>query len=224
MPMGRALKIQGPFTFVRGTCFCVRGWSEGRNYSTMAMRKNGGRGGYQLEFLLGKSVWVYVLIFFGKILEVTISTSRMVLINRGERLKGSVLAFFEIALWLLITGTVVVGLTSDPFKVLVFALAFAVGNYLGSWMEDKLAFGLSTIEIISPGEGCEQEMLRTLRSSGFAVTVMDGQGKDGQRKVMLMHMKRKRIPEAMRIINETRGDCLITVTDVRVLRGGYIVK
>lgn len=186
--------------------------------------KNGGRGGYQLEFLLGKSVWVYLLIFLGKILEVTISTSRMVLINRGERLKGSVLAFFEIALWLLITGTVVVGLTSDPFKVLVFALAFAVGNYLGSWMEDKLAFGLSTIEIISPGEGCEQEMLRTLRSSGFAVTVMDGQGKDGQRKVMLMHMKRKRIPEAMRIINETRGDCLITVTDVRVLRGGYIVK
>lgn len=177
-----------------------------------------------MEFLLGKSVWVYVLIFFGKILEVTISTSRMVLINRGERLKGSVLAFFEIALWLLITGTVVVGLTSDPFKVLVFALAFGVGNYLGSWMEDKLAFGLSTIEIISPGEGCEQEMLRALRSSGFAVTVMDGEGKDGQRKVMLMHMKRKRIPEAMRIINETRGDCLITVTDVRVLRGGYIVK
>ena len=40
------------------------------------------------DFLTGDSVWVYLMIFFGKILEVTVSTLRLVMINRGERLQG----------------------------------------------------------------------------------------------------------------------------------------
>ena len=177
-----------------------------------------------MEFLFGKSVFVYLFIFFGKILEVALGTSRMVLITKGERTKGSVIAFFEIVLWLVITGTVVVGLRDDPMKALVFALAFAAGNYLGSWLEDKLAFGLSTIEVIAPEGACVDDMLQSLRSNNFAVTVVNGEGKDGKRKLLLMHLRRKRLQQAVRLINGIKSDCLITVTDVRLVRGGYIVK
>jgi len=181
-------------------------------------------GGYSLEFLFGKSVFVYCFIFFGKILEVAVGTSRMVLITKGERMKGSVIAFFEIVLWLTITGTVVIGLRDDLLKLLVFALAYAVGNYLGSWLEDRLAFGLSTIEVIAPEGACVNDMLQTLRSNNFAVTAVDGEGRDGKRKLLLMHLKRKRLPEAIKLINGIRADCLITVTDVKVVRGGYFMK
>lgn len=177
-----------------------------------------------MEFLFGKSIGVYCLIFFGKILEVTVATFRMVLITKGERTKGAVIAFFEIILWLLITGTVVVGLKDDFLKVIVFGLAYAIGNYFGSWLEDKLAFGLSTIEVISPAAECVDDMLHTLRSNNFAVTVMDGEGKDGERKVLLLHLRRKRLPEAIKLINSIKKDCLITVTDVKVIRGGYFMK
>ncbi len=177
-----------------------------------------------MEFLFGKSVFVYLFIFFGKILEVALGTSRMVLITKGERTKGSVIAFFEIVLWLMITGTVVAGLRDDPMKALVFALAFAAGNYLGSWLEDKLAFGLSTIEVIAPEGACVDAMLHSLRSNNFAVTVVNGEGKDGKRKLLLMHLRRKRLQQAVRLINGIKSDCLITVTDVRLVRGGYIVK
>jgi uncharacterized protein YebE (UPF0316 family) len=54
-----------------------------------------------MNFLTESSVWIYFFIFFGKILEVAVSTVRLVLINRGERVKGSVLAFFDILLWVL---------------------------------------------------------------------------------------------------------------------------
>lgn len=40
----------------------------------------------------------YFIILLGKIIEVTISTIRIVLISKGERKIGSILAFFEIAL------------------------------------------------------------------------------------------------------------------------------
>ena len=95
-----------------------------------------------MDFLAESSIWIYLFIFFGKILEVAVSTVRLVLINRGERVKGSILAFFDILLWVLITGTVLVGFQKDWIRLLIFAAAFAIGNYLGSWIEDKLAPGM----------------------------------------------------------------------------------
>jgi hypothetical protein len=93
------------------------------------------------EFLTHPSVWVYLLIFFGKILEVTIATVRMVLINRGERVKGSIVAFFEISLWLFITGTVLSGFTErlDILRLLVFGVAFSLGTTLApGWRASSL--------------------------------------------------------------------------------------
>ncbi len=178
------------------------------------------------DFLTHPSVGVYLLIFFGKILEVTISTVRMVLINRGERVKGSFVAFFEISIWLFVTGTVLSGFTEnlDILRVLVFGVAFSLGNYLGSWLEGKLAFGLSSIQVIVP---CDDEcfsIVEELRDSGFAVTVLEGQGKDGPREVLILHLKRKRIPVALSIVKSRLKNAMITVNDVRVVSGGYIKK
>ncbi len=38
-------------------------------------------------FLSSSSFWVYIVIFFGKVLEVSLCTLRIVLINRGERVR-----------------------------------------------------------------------------------------------------------------------------------------
>lgn len=175
-----------------------------------------------MEFLSSNSIWVYFIIFFGKIVEVTFATLRIVLINRGERTKGSLVAFVEIILWIMITGTVLVGFTKAPLKIVVFALAFSLGNYLGSWLENKIALGLSTIQIIT----CEdsKQLLEVLRQNDLAVTVVAAEGKDGMRKVLDIHLKRSRIPATVKLINKNIKDCVITVRDVKVIKGGYIKK
>lgn len=134
-----------------------------------------------MSFLLSNSVWIYFIIFFGKITEVTFSTLRIVLISRGERAKGSLVAFIEIVLWIYVTGTVLVGFQNAPLKVLVFALAFSIGNYSGSWLEDKIAFGLSTVQIITNED--TGDLLKILRANYLAVTVLNGEGKNGPRKI-----------------------------------------
>ena len=178
------------------------------------------------SFLTGESVWVYLLIFFGKILEVTIGTLRMVMINRGERVKGSLVAFFEISLWLFVTGTVLSGFIEnlDVIRWLVFGVAFALGNYLGSWLESKLAFGLSSIQVIVPCDSACTTLVDELRGNGFAVTVLEGQGKDGPREVLILHLKRKRIPTAIGIVKSRLKDAMITINDIRVVSGGFIKK
>jgi len=177
-----------------------------------------------MEFLSTPSIWVYLLIFAGKNIEVTFATVRMVLINRGEKLKGSVVAFFEVLLWLTVTGTVLVGFREDLVRALVFALAFASGNYLGSWLESKLAFGLCSIQVITPKSKKASELTKILRDNEFAVTVLDGEGKERKRSIMLLHLKRKRIPNAVSIIKDNLSNAMITINDTKVIRGGYIKK
>jgi len=177
-----------------------------------------------MDFLATGSIWVYLLIFFGKILEVTVATVRIVLINRGERKIGSIIAFFEILLWLFITGTVLVGFQDDLLRCLVFAVAFSVGNYLGSWLEGKLAFGLCSIHVIIPDESQSQELVDVLRTNGFAVTLLKGKGKDGDREILMLHLLRKRTTQAVQLINLYLPKAVIIINDVKSLQGGYIRK
>ena len=178
------------------------------------------------DFFLQPSIWVYLFVFFGKIIEVSVSTIRIVLINRGERLIGSITAFFEVALWLLVTGTVLAGLLDNPdiIRIIVFALAFTCGNYFGSWLEGKLGFGLCSIHVIISEEGVADGLANELRKCEFAVTIMEGEGKDGKRNILLLHLKRKRIPRALSIIKSKLKSAVITVNDVKLVNGGFIKK
>ena len=151
-------------------------------------------------------------------------TMRVVLISRGERLKGSFVAFFEVLLWIAVTGTVLTGFTEDILRVVLFALAFATGNYLGSWLESTLAFGVSSIQIITPKTNDAEFLADALRDQGFAVTVLEGEGKDRKRMIMMLHLKRKRIPLALSIIKRNLSSAMVTVNDTKIIRGGYIRK
>ncbi len=175
-----------------------------------------------MEFLDNLGIGIYFVIFFGKILEVTFSTLRNVLINRGERKIGSFIAFFEVLIWIFITGTVLTGFQDDILRVIVFAIAFSIGNYLGSWLEGKLAFGLCSIQVIVPDNEQSHELIHTLREADFAVTIIKGEGKDGGRDLIVLHLLRKRIPKATEIIQNNLQNAVIIINDVKSLKGGYV--
>ncbi len=177
-----------------------------------------------MDFFTGNSVYVYLFIFFGKVLEVSAATVRNVLINRGERTKGTMIAMVEIMLWITVTGTVLAGFTEDILKVVLFCIAFALGNFIGSWLESKLALGLATVQIImteSPEYALLTEQLRQMQ---LAVTVTEGMGKEGPKKILLVHLKRNRIPATVKLINSVAPESVLTVSDLKIIRGGFIKK
>jgi uncharacterized protein YebE (UPF0316 family) len=49
---------------------------------------------------------IYLFIILFKIVEVSISTVRIVLITKGERKIGAFIAFFEVSLWVILVSTV----------------------------------------------------------------------------------------------------------------------
>ena len=174
-----------------------------------------------LDLLNSNSNWVYVFIFAGKIIEVTISTLRIVLISRGERTIGSIVAIAEVTIWLLVTGVVITGFQTDLMKVVVFVIAFAIGNFIGSWLEEKIALGLSQIMVIEESRESGLELTKAIRERGFGVTTMEAHGMDDTRYMLMIILKRKMVKEALRIIDKYDQNAFVTISDIEA-RGGYI--
>lgn len=175
-----------------------------------------------MDFLQTSSIWVYLIIFVGKILEVTVATIRVVLITKGQRITGSFIALFEVTIWLFVTGTVLAGFQDDLIRCVVFVIAFSIGNYLGSWLEDRIAFGLASIQVIIPETESDRGLAELLREKNFAVTSISGKGKDGKRELLIMHVKRKRIPEASEIIKTNLENAVIVINDSKIIYGGFL--
>ncbi len=163
---------------------------------------------------------LYFLIFFTKIIEVAMAVVRIVLITKNEKFKASVIGFFEVLIWVLIVAAVLDNIAEDPIKVIIYALAFAIGNYVGSYLENKLAIGTVNIEaIVKKIHG--KSLSIALREKGFAVTAVDAYGRDDRKEILYMHVPRKRIDETIELIKSFQSDVVITINDIRPVYGGH---
>jgi len=165
---------------------------------------------------------IYFLIFFAKLCEVAIATVRIVLTGRGNRLAASLLSAVEIAIWIVVTSTVLLGLSEDPLRAVAFGLAFVVGIFMGIVIEDKLALGLSQVEVIAEPDEAMQVMNK-LKGHGYAMTMFDCEGLEGKKTSVVLKIQRKDIPLTIKLLSEYKN-LFVTITDIRKLSVGVIAR
>ena len=165
---------------------------------------------------------IYFMIFGAKLLEVAISTIRVVLMARGSKIASSLLAALEVTIWVIVTSTVLLSLQQDPLRAVAFIAAFVVGVFLGVLVEDKMALGLSQIEIIAEFEEA-RIITKKLRDHGYRATTYDCEGLDGRKLAINLKVLRKDVPSTIDILNE-HDQLFVTVMDIRKISIGNIVK
>lgn len=87
-------------------------------------------------FLIGN----FLFIFIARMADVALMTIRMLMIVRGKRIQAAVIGFFEVTIYILALGQVVQNI-DNTYSILAYALGFSSGNYLGSYLEEKMAMG-----------------------------------------------------------------------------------
>lgn len=160
----------------------------------------------------------YLFIFMARVTDVSLATTRVLLLVRGRRLLVSFIGFFEILVYILALRQVV-GTLTHPASLVVYALGFATGNYVGSIIEEKLAFGYVTVQVIPHADG-DHGLVAALRNSGFGVTVLTGEGKESLHAVLLVSARRKELPELLKKIDSNAPHAFVTVLDARMVQGG----
>ncbi len=172
------------------------------------------------NFFTTTPLWQLLLIFFAKIVEVAIATLRIILISKGNRRVGVFLALIEISLWIVIAGNVITELHKSPIKAVVYGLGFAVGVYLGSLLEQLLAFGKVLIQAVVSEENGEL-VAQELRNKGFGVTSLIGHGKDKQRTILMIYTNRKDIKITVKTITSVEPKAMIISNESLSLSGGF---
>lgn len=165
-------------------------------------------------------ILLYLVILVVKVFEVSLATLRIVLITKDERMKGAIIGFFEVIIWVIVVSTVLTDITEDPFKVVVYAFGFAIGNFVGSKLENMFAIGDANIEVITHKlDG--KKMAKHLRANGLAVTSVNAYGMNDKREILFMHVPRKRIKQTVELVRGFEQDVVITVHDIKPIYGGY---
>ncbi|WFN33912.1 DUF2179 domain-containing protein [Methanogenium sp. S4BF] len=160
-----------------------------------------------------------LLIFFARVADVTFGTLRIIFISRGMKLLAPVVAFFEILIWLVAIGQIFQDIGSIV-NILAYSAGFAVGNFVGILVEERMAIGLNLIRIITQYDA--EDLISALKSGGYGVTAVDGAGKHGPVKLIFLVVKRKDIEEVIGMVQHFNPNAFYTIADVRSAKGGDI--
>lgn len=163
--------------------------------------------------------WVILplLIFLARVGDVSIGTLRIVYTAKGRRYIAPLLGFIEILIWLLAIGQIFQNL-NNVVCYLAYAGGFAMGNFVGISLENKLALGTQVLRIIT-GKDASQ-LIQNLRSQGFGITLVDAEGAQGPVKIIFTIIKRKDLPEIIHLIQTYNPKAFYSVEDVRMAREG----
>lgn len=158
-----------------------------------------------------------ILIFLARIVDVSIGTLRIIFVSRSLRKLATVAGFVESLVWLIAVSQIVQNLT-NVWNYLAFAGGFAAGNYIGIYLEGKLAYGLVCVRVITQNDA--SDLISYLQDSQFGMTSVSAKGKKGRVRLILSIIKRKNLQEMMEVINRFNPNAFISVEDVRSVREG----
>ena len=164
-----------------------------------------------------------LIIFLAKIVEVTLSTLRTVLVTKGEKIYVAIIGFIEVSIWLKVVSVVLTGISESPAKMLAYALGYACGSLVGLTLEEKIGLGYSTIQIIA-NKDQGNVLAKLLRDEGKAVTILEGEGMDSKKSVLLTHIKRKDKELIMKKIEDLNIQAVVTISEIKKIYGGYGIR
>jgi uncharacterized protein YebE (UPF0316 family) len=169
------------------------------------------------EFIAEYPYFLALLIFLARVTDVSLGTFRTIVIFRGYKLLASLIGFIEIIIWLIAAGQVFKHL--DQWHLaFAYSAGFAMGIYVGMWIESRFAIGNELIRCISFNRDILAEKIR---NEGFTVVSVDGDmGEDKQVEVLFIVEKRRNIPKLIYLINKLDKNAVYTVSDLKSVYDG----
>lgn len=173
-----------------------------------------------LDALLA-SAWGPLIIFCMRIVDVSLSTLRIVLSVRGYKRLAPLIGFFEVTMWVIAVGTAIKHLDS-PLHLVGYAGGFATGTWVGLMIEEKIALGMASVRVVSRVGGVE--LAEALRERGFGVTEYAGQGREGHVEVVEAVIRRRDLPAVFAEVELWDPDAFVTVEEPRVIYRGWMLQ
>jgi len=163
--------------------------------------------------------WVILplMIFLARISDQTIGTLRLIFLSKGQKFLAPFLGFFEVIIWLIAVSQIMKHL-DNVLAYIAYGGGFAMGNYIGMVIEERLSIGNVLIRIIPKKD--TSELIAYLRESNYGVTSVNAEGSKGKVDIVFTIIKRKDIENVVSIINRFNPNAFYTIEDVKAINEG----
>lgn len=160
-------------------------------------------------------------IFFVRILDVSMGTFRTIITVKGKSLYASIIGFIEVFIWFMIVREALNTDETSIFIAISYALGYATGTFIGSILSKKFISGTLSVQVITSKA---KIMADTLRENGYAVTVIDVEGKDhSQNKYMLyIGINDKKLNHLQKIIEQIDSSAFVIINETKYIQNGFI--
>lgn len=172
-----------------------------------------------MVYIVDTAVGGYLFIFAARVTDMSLDVIRILMLTRDRRFLAACIGFIEVSIFILAISQVLAGGLSDPLKVVAYAAGFATGNYVGSLIDSRLAMGYLSLQVFSDLESHE-EIASMLRGRGFGVTMVTGCGRDGEKMILYVTLKRKDLRKALHALDDICPGVFYSVSDARYIHGG----
>lgn len=143
------------------------------------------------------SLIIYIGIFVFIMFEESLRTLRIIVISSGKKTLGAILQFFIALIWIIVTGSVIMDIKGDPLKIFFYALGSLVGSYIGSLIEEKIAWGTNII-MVEINNNLAGIIIKKLKPLKYKINILKSSKENHE--LLMITVPRKKTNDIINII------------------------
>lgn len=158
--------------------------------------------------------WVLlpVLIFLSRLGDVSLATLRHLFLSKGLKRVVPIIGFFEVIIWLIAIRQVFNNLNNIACFI-AWAGGFSFGTYVGMIIEERIAYGMQIIRVISNADSTK--LTNEFKDIHQGYTIVDGEGVQGSVKLIFVLVKRTNKEHIINLIHTHLPDSFYSIEDVK---------
>ena len=162
-----------------------------------------------------------IVIFFGRIVDVSLGTLRIIFVSKGEKYIAPFIGFFEVLIWIVIISEIF-SRANDTVAYLSYAGGYATGNFMGILIEQRIASGVLLFRVYTKENG--KELVALLNRSNFGATLIHGSGSQGEIDIIETVVDRKMLRSVEKIFTDFDPGVFYVSEDIRAKQRGIFPK
>jgi uncharacterized protein YebE (UPF0316 family) len=171
--------------------------------------------------MLQNGFMMVVIILIINIVYVSFFTIRMILTLKGQRYLAAFLSMIEVVIYVLGLGLVLNNI-NEVQNLIAYAVGYGIGVVVGMKIEEKLALGYITVNVITSEH--DKNLPGLLREKGYGVTNWEANGLEGNRMAMQILTPRKFELKLYDTIKTFDPKAFIISYEPKSIHGGFWVK
>lgn len=160
-------------------------------------------------------------VFFGRFIEVTLSTMNTIYIVKGKRLIATIVGFIDILIWFLIVKEALNTPEDSIWIALSYAGGYAFGTYFGSVFAVVFIKGTTQVHIVT--KNIENKVTDAIKENGFGASIVPCYGLNSEEQSLMIYAQvdNKKLKNFKKLIKKIDPSAFVTITESKDNLNGF---